>query len=212
MAEAKLERKPGTLRDRKKAQLRAALIEVAMRLFRDYSFEKTRIEDIAIAADVAVATVYNYFSTKQQILLEIIDKNTHDAHLAVLEIVKNPPKNPVDAIIAMIKADFGNLDDEADKKLWRELLAAIMRDQEHRSHIESFRGLFRENLRQLIKVFVHRRQLKSSTNVDALVDISYAIYAYHFRQLVCIEHMTTTLALKAIRRDLNTLLIGLTVE
>ncbi len=207
-SETKAAPKTGALRDRKKAKQRQALIDAAIGLFRDHSFEKTRIEDIAVAADVSVATVYNYFSTKQQILVEIVKKSTEDCQPAVLAVAQEPPRNPVEAIVALIKADFGNLDDEADKKLWRELLASMTRDQENRVQIENVRSLFRDNLRQLIKLLIERGQLKATADIDALVDIGYAIYAYHFRQLACLERMTTALTLKAIRRDLKTLLLG----
>lgn len=204
----KMEQQSGTRRDRKKAKLRAELVEAAISLFKDNGFEKTRIEDIAAAVDVAVATVYNYFSTKQQILVEIVSKTTDDAEPAVLAIVENPPKNPVDAVLSLIKTDFGNLDDKADKKLWRELLASMNRDQENRERIEEIRGRFRGSLRQLIKALVHKRQLAASADIEALVDISYAIYAYHFRQLVCIDRMTTAHTLKLIRRDVKALFSG----
>jgi AcrR family transcriptional regulator len=207
-AEPRPEAKPGALRDRKKAKQRQALIDAAIGLFRDNSFEKTRIEDIAAVADVSVATVYNYFSTKQQILVEIVKKSTEDGQPAVLAVAQEPPRNPVEAIIALIKADFGDVDHEADKKLWRELLASMTRDQENRAQIEAVRAMFRDNLRQLLKLLVERGQLKAGTDIDALVDIAYAIYAYHFRQLVCLERMTTALTMKAIRRDLKTLLLG----
>jgi len=199
-------------RDRKKAKLRLELVETAMNLFKERGFEKTRIEDIAEAADVAIATVYNYFSTKQQILVEIVGKTTDDAQPAVLAIVDNPPKSPVEAILSLIKTDFGNLDDETDKKLWRELLSSMTRDQENRERIEEIRGRFRTNLRQLIKALMHKGQLAASTDAEALVDISYAIYAYHFRQLVCLDQISTAHTLKLIRRDLKALLLGFLVE
>ena len=208
MTVKKLEQQPGTRRDRKKAKLRAELVEAAIALFKDNGFEKTRIEDIAAAVDVAVATVYNYFSTKQQILVEIVSKTTDDTVPAVLAIVENPPKNPVDAVLSLIRTDFGNLDDKDDKKLWRELLASMNRDQENRERIEEIRGRFRGSLRQLIKALMHKQQLTASADIEALVDISYAIYAYHFRQLVCLDQMTTAHTLKLIRRDVKALLSG----
>ncbi|NJO33602.1 MAG: helix-turn-helix transcriptional regulator [Rhodospirillales bacterium] len=47
-----------SLRDRKKAQQRSQLLEVALELFRHDGFEKTRMEDIAARAMVSTPTVY----------------------------------------------------------------------------------------------------------------------------------------------------------
>ena len=198
----------GTLRDRKKARQREALISAAVDLFRDVGFEKTRIEDIAAAAEVSVATVYNYFTTKQQILLAIVRKSIQDSQQLTTPIAENPPTSPVDAVVAIVRTDFGDMDREADKKLWRELLASMTRDEENRAEIESLRGLFRNNLRQLIKRLIDRGDIRSTIDVEATTDIIYAIYAYHFRQLVCIKPMKTAAAIKSVRRDITALLSG----
>lgn len=196
----------GSLRDRKKARQREALIDAAIDLFRDVGFEKTRFEDIAAAADVSVATVYNYFASKPKILLEVVRKSIQQAQQATAPVVENPPADPVKAVVAIIAADIGNMDDEADKKLWRELLASMTRDEENRAEIEALRGLFRAHVRQLLKLLVDRGRLARSTDVDATTDIIYAIYAYHFRQLVCIQPMKTAAAMRSIRRDITALL------
>jgi AcrR family transcriptional regulator len=197
-----------SLRDRKKAKQREALISAAVDLFRDLGFEKTRIEDIAAAAEVSIATVYNYFTTKQQILLAIVRKSIQDSQQLTTPIAENPPANPVDAVVAIVRTDFGDMDREADKKLWRELLASMTRDEENRAEIEALRGLFRNNLRQLIKFLVDRGDIRRTIDVEATTDIIYAIYAYHFRQLVCIKPMKTAAAIKSVRRDITALLSG----
>jgi AcrR family transcriptional regulator len=201
-------RNAGSLRDRKKAKQREALVGAAMNLFRDVGFEKTRMEDIAAAAEVSVATVYNYFTTKQQILLAIVQKNIRDSLELTTPIAKEPPADPVAAIVAIVRADIGDMDREPDKKLWRELLASMVRDEENRTEIEGLRGLFRDNLRRLIRLLVDRGDLRKTADIEAVTDIIYAIYAYHFRQLVCIKPMKTAAAVKSIRRDITALFSG----
>ena len=198
----------GSLRDRKKARQTEALVAAAVGLFRDIGFEKTRMEDIAAAAEVSVATVYNYFTTKQQILLAIVRKNIQDSQELTTPIVESPPADPVEAIVTIVRADFGDMDRDADKKLWRELLASMIRDDENRTEIENLRGLFRSNLRQLIRLLIDRGDIRKTADVEATTDIIYAIYAYHFRQLVCIKPMKTVAAIKSVRRDITALLSG----
>src|ERR1700754_5123272 len=60
------------LRDRKKAQQRLDLIEMAVKLFKRKGYESVRMEDIAAAATVSTKTVYNYFPTKRDILIEFL--------------------------------------------------------------------------------------------------------------------------------------------
>jgi AcrR family transcriptional regulator len=59
---------PISLRDRQKAQTREHLLDVAAGLFSEKGYNETTIEDIARAAGSSRATVYSYFSTKEDIL------------------------------------------------------------------------------------------------------------------------------------------------
>jgi AcrR family transcriptional regulator len=56
------------LRERKKQQTRQLLEQTARRLFAERGFEQISVVEIARAADVSEATVYNYFPTKEDLV------------------------------------------------------------------------------------------------------------------------------------------------
>jgi AcrR family transcriptional regulator len=58
-----------SLRERKKRELRAHLAEVAFQLFCERGFQEVKVADIAFAANVSEKTVFNYFATKEDLLL-----------------------------------------------------------------------------------------------------------------------------------------------
>ena len=55
------------LRQRKKQQTRQLIADTAWRLFADRGFERVTVAEIAREAQVAVATVFNYFPTKEDL-------------------------------------------------------------------------------------------------------------------------------------------------
>jgi len=62
----------GSLRERKKSATRRRIVDTAIRLFSERGFEGPTIDEIAGAAEIGKGTVYNYFSTKEEILVEFM--------------------------------------------------------------------------------------------------------------------------------------------
>jgi AcrR family transcriptional regulator len=65
-----------------KLATRQRILDVSADLFRSQGFESTTTRDIALAADIATGTLFNYFSTKEAILAVLVgeacDKARHD--------------------------------------------------------------------------------------------------------------------------------------
>jgi len=61
--------------ERKKEDTRQRIIEVAAALFRQHGFEATTMEQVAVSADVAKGTLYNYFPIKEAILVGYIQRS-----------------------------------------------------------------------------------------------------------------------------------------
>lgn len=59
----------GPLRQRKKAAVRAKIIATAVELFSRHGLAEVTVEHIADVADVGKGTIYNYFATKEDIVV-----------------------------------------------------------------------------------------------------------------------------------------------
>ena len=60
----------GGLRERKKGRTREAIQREALRLIAEQAYEATTCEQIAAAAEVSPATLFRYFPTKEDIVLQ----------------------------------------------------------------------------------------------------------------------------------------------
>lgn len=69
---------PGRL-ERRKARTRAAIIASASELFHQRGFEETSIQHIAELADTGVGTLYGYFSSKDELLREVLQTERDEA-------------------------------------------------------------------------------------------------------------------------------------
>jgi AcrR family transcriptional regulator len=65
---------PLGLRELKKQRTRAAIADAALELFLDRGFDDVTVVEVARAAEVSEATVFNYFRTKEDLVFDRLDQ------------------------------------------------------------------------------------------------------------------------------------------
>ncbi len=80
------------LRERKKQKTREAIQRVAMQLFVKNGYDETTIEEIATAVEISPSTFFNYFATKEDVVM----LDTYDP-LTILMFKDRPPNEPLSA-------------------------------------------------------------------------------------------------------------------
>jgi AcrR family transcriptional regulator len=86
-----------SLRERKRARTRRALIDAAAELFERRGYKQTTIADIAAAADVSTRTFFGYFASKEDLLFADGDARVRVA-LAAIEN-RGPHERPADILL-----------------------------------------------------------------------------------------------------------------
>jgi AcrR family transcriptional regulator len=79
------------LRERKKQRTRQLIAEAARRLFAEHGFEAVTVADVAGAAEVSEATVFNYFPTKEDLVFQGMEAFEGELLQAVRD---RPPGEP----------------------------------------------------------------------------------------------------------------------
>jgi AcrR family transcriptional regulator len=108
------------LRERKKRQTRQLLADTARRLFAERGFENVSVAEIARAADVSEATVFNYFPTKEDLVYVGLEAFESELLRAVRE--RPAGEAVIDAFERFVLAPRGLLA-ARDEQSARELLA-----------------------------------------------------------------------------------------
>lgn len=88
------------LRERKKAQQREHIADTAAALFAERGFDAVSMADVARAADVSDQTVYNYFPSKPDLVLDRADEYRGLYGRAVLN--RSDGQSPADAIRPLV--------------------------------------------------------------------------------------------------------------
>jgi AcrR family transcriptional regulator len=83
-----------------------AIVLAGLRLFTQYGYRKTSIDDIAEAAQVAKRTVYLHFENKAAVFLAILEYLADQVRQRC-DAAENAPGTPVDRLTGLLDAFFG---------------------------------------------------------------------------------------------------------
>ena len=83
---------------------RTQILMGAAQAFVEKGFHKATTKEIAKAAGVSEGTIYNYFDTKRELLVALIDTVITDSLKRI--IFENPPKNPRELFKAIMRDRF----------------------------------------------------------------------------------------------------------
>jgi AcrR family transcriptional regulator len=95
------------LRERKKRLMRQLISDTATMMFLERGFEEVRVAEVAAACDVSEKTVYNYFPTKESLILDREEDMTTDIRRALGP--DGPRLSPVDAVVGLITREVTEL-------------------------------------------------------------------------------------------------------
>lgn len=90
-----LSEKP-SLRSKKKAKTRDLLVETAARLFHKRGFDAVTVSEIARSAEVSEQTVYNYFATKEALVLD--EDEAYAAHFVSMVADRPAGMSAIEAV------------------------------------------------------------------------------------------------------------------
>ncbi|MFB9449313.1 TetR/AcrR family transcriptional regulator [Dactylosporangium vinaceum] len=96
--------KPTGRRELRKLEMRQRLADAAAQLFAEHGYDAVSISDVATAAGVAVQTVFNYFRTKPDLVLDRADDMLERSRRCVAE--RDRALTPAEALSVQVHEDI----------------------------------------------------------------------------------------------------------
>jgi AcrR family transcriptional regulator len=153
------------LRERKKRLMRQLISDTATMMFLDRGFEEVRVAEIAAACDVSEKTVYNYFPTKEALVLD-----REEGMAAGIRRALGPSgaaMSPVDAVVGLITAEASRLYESGDAEHVRPPdLDLVHRFEDMLERTPSLRAAQRDMMDRLVEVAAQAMAARAGINPD----------------------------------------------
>lgn len=130
-------------KERMKAERADEILEAAARVFAQKGYERATIREIAAAAEVAEGTIYNYFQSKREILISILERLITESLKQVLEYAPKEMESDPKKFLHTILRDRLELISRN-----QELMRAIFTEIHQDSHLRQ--KFFREIILPLV--------------------------------------------------------------
>jgi AcrR family transcriptional regulator len=166
-AQAKQERRRGRPPGSRADERRQRILDIAAKLFAEYSGTPTSMDSIALAAGVTRTALYHYFPTKQDLVRAALMRSV-DWQWWRAAIEDGHTLNTFAGRIHRLLAECVQQSLETDGDVYFALVSASREDEEIRGALRSYQEDMRESVHNLIVCSVSEGLLPSTTDCDAL--------------------------------------------
>ena len=155
-------------RERRSAELRERLFRAALRLFASKGYAETTVEDITEAADVGKGTFFNYFPSKEHILMAF-----GEMQLAKLEAVIREVKTADQPMIDVLRSLVLRMTEEPIRNpaIIRALLQANLSSVPVRGEMLRIHDRNRALLGQLIRHGQERGEIRTDLPAEEIAQV-----------------------------------------
>lgn len=166
------------LRDRKKARRRDAIIAAAIDLFEKKGVDATTVADIAEACDVSTPTVFNYFGSKDGVLVAIVEEGTQRKR----DSGSRRPRLEGIPLASIVLDLFSEVSQEtldiASRRVWRYAEASVIRrpDTDLSARFRNISHLLIEAIAERLELYELRTRAGTPIDIGQLSIMLYDLW------------------------------------
>lgn len=175
------------LRARHRKHRAGRILDAAAQLFREVGYEKTSIEAVAEAAAVAPATVYNYFSSKQNLLMELALRHVRLALPDRQLFINSPPDDVLAGITGFERLLAAQAMRHLTPECYRVIFAANLLDPDGRAARAGAKmgRMLRLHYARMFRIYRDRGVLPETVSIALLARQVVEVTSWNFARHVC---------------------------
>jgi AcrR family transcriptional regulator len=169
---------------------RQNIMEAATKLFAVKGFQGTSISEIATAAGISKGLMYNYFTSKEDLLDAIITKGFADAEGPIAAMLQTP--DPFEKLHILIEGSFALVTSKSARRHWQFMLSVMTQYEVMKRMKKKFAGYpdqYIDLFEQLFTEMGVPNPRMESFRLAALIDGTMLHYLNLFSQDYPIDEM-----------------------
>ena len=199
-----------SLRERQKERRSHEILDAAIALISENGYDETSVEEIAARAEVGVATVYNYFGSKNELLHALLAKHIEGELARGAMVLSDPPRDMVDGMEALFGAYLDAMAQPANRRLMQEFLAmAVSKQFAYGEHTYHMKMAFMEQCRLLAQHYKSDNQIRADVTADEAALMCYSAVTFPFAWFILDVKGDVKAAQMAMRRNLSLVVSGI---
>lgn len=164
-----------TLRERQRERRYTDIMDAAWGLFGQKGLEETSVEEIAACAQVGPATVYNYFGSKNDLLVALFVRYIEEEADAGEAVLQDLPGDAVDGMMALFETYLEGLASRCSPLLLRQFYAlGISRQFDYGRHTYELKRRFFQQGHRLIAHYKHLGQIREDVTDEEATALCYS--------------------------------------
>ncbi|QEX15575.1 hypothetical protein FRZ44_08620 [Hypericibacter terrae] len=177
------------LRERKRQERNDIIIDAAMDLFQAHGYEQTTMEEIAARADISPPTLYRYFPRKTELLIALFWKERERMDTALEEFHrKSVSWDAVSAMAGLLYLNNSGVHTKAQRKLWREVMAALLRiHDEATDEFRSIKEHFEKHVERMLRRLQNDGLVAEEAPLGPMMYVLYAVAAENYYRVIANE-------------------------
>lgn len=162
------------LREKKKVKNKRKIVKVAKELFSQRGFNQTKISEIAKRAQVGVGTIYNYYSSKGGILLDVVSDFVEQLEVEGIEDSPSSVGSFTELLFSVVK-NSTDIFDYYPKSFWREIFHVITEESEEAINLRKSLFGFDQELVSWVETMIEEHSDCFQFPISSS-EASYALY------------------------------------